>query len=161
MTVKSIAIVVCAVQVTSHSWRAHMSSSLRSPHTSLHSKVGSCLSLLRMGPSPLEGREVLRKCCQVLEHHGLPSKSQGPDEMLPTAERNVETCSRGGGIALGRHSTHSIEESGWKVCRENQCNLPFPQWMHFAILVYLEKMLLAKMLFRIISVQMHFLLCHG
>ena len=99
------------------------------PCTSLQSKVRSCLSLLHEGASSVEGSEVLHKCCQFPERRGLPSQSRGPGEMLPTAERNVEKCGRGAGIALRRHYIHRIEENGWKVCRENHWNVAFPQWM--------------------------------
>lgn len=116
--IKNIAIVVSTVRVTNHSRRAHVSSSLHSPCTSLQPEVRSCLLLLHKGAYVVEGSEVPRKCCQFPEWHGLPSQSQGPGEMLPTAERNVETCSREGGIALGRHCICSIEESEWNVCRE-------------------------------------------
>lgn len=82
-----------------------------SPCTSLQSKVRSCLSL-HMGASSVEGNEVLCKCCQSPEWHSLPVQSQAPGKMLHTAETDVEMCSRRGRIALGRHYTHSIEESG-------------------------------------------------
>lgn len=127
--IKTIAIVVSTVRVTNHSRRAHVSSSLHSPCTSLQSEVRSCLLLLHEGASVVEGSEAACKCCQFPEWHGLPSQSQRPGEMLPTAERNVETCSREGGIALGRHCICSIEESEWKVCRENHGNIAFLQWM--------------------------------
>lgn len=48
----------------------------------------------------MESSELLQQCCQVPEQHSLPGQSQRPGEMLPTAERSVEMCSRGGGIAL-------------------------------------------------------------
>lgn len=74
--IKNIAAVVCTVQVTNHSLRAHVSSSLRSPRSGLQSKVGSCLSLLHAGASSVEGSEVLRKCCQFPERAACPVRAR-------------------------------------------------------------------------------------
>lgn len=127
--IKKIA-VVHTVRVTNHSCRAHMSSSLHSLCTRSQSQVRSCLSFLHEGTSCAEGSEVLQKCCQFPEQLGLPDQSQRSAEMLPTAEKNVETCNRKGGIALGIYYICSIEESRWKVCREKSLKCSFPPWMH-------------------------------
>lgn len=48
---------------------------------------------------------------------------------LSTAERNVEMCSAGGGIALGRHYKWcSMEENGRK-CDEKITEMLFSRWM--------------------------------
>lgn len=106
--IKKIAVVVYIVSVTNHSRRAHVSSSLHSLCTRSQSQVRSCLSFLHEGASSAEGSEVLQKCCQFPEQLGLPCQSQESAEMLPTAERNVETCNREGGITLGRHYICSV-----------------------------------------------------
>lgn len=46
---------------------------------------------------------LLWKFCLCPEQRNLPCQNQGPGEVLSTAERNVEMCSAGGGIAPGRH----------------------------------------------------------
>lgn len=116
-------VTVGIVWVTDHSWMAHMPSSLHSPFTKCQLKVRACWphhSCMREPPlwkSPVKFYVCPEQC-------NLPSQSQEPGEVLSTAERNVEMCSTGSGIALGRHYVWcSVEENGGKVCWENHWNV--------------------------------------
>lgn len=77
---------------------------------------------------------LLWKFCLCPEQRNLPCQNQGPGEVLSTAERNVEMCSAGGGIALGRHYTWcSMEENGGKLLRKSLkcCFLSGCLWVFF------------------------------
>lgn len=122
MIIKNI-VTVGIVWVTDHSWRAHMPSSLHSPCTKCQLKVRACRPITPTWGSLLCGN-LLWKFYVCPEQRNLPSRSQEPGEVLSTAERNVEMCSTGSGIALGRHYVWcSVEENWGKVCWENHWNV--------------------------------------